>query len=236
MRRVLIALLAAAATVIASAVPAAAAIPRDARWKSSAAMASWNNGGYLVDNNEWNQSAGPQTVWADSYQHWGVQSTQQAGNTAVETYPCVQKNFNNLPVRSFHLIQIGFRESMPANTAGLAAEAADDVWLNNYSIELMIWVDNIGQQIDDQVIGHATIFGQHYVVYKNGSEYIFALQRNETTGVTHILASILWLTHHGYVKAGATLRTADFGWEISSTDGTPKDFTVTRYWLHTQRY
>ena len=34
---------------------------------------------------------------------------------------------------------------MPANTAGLAAEAADDVWLNNYSIELMIWVDNIGQ-------------------------------------------------------------------------------------------
>jgi hypothetical protein len=197
-------------------------------------MASWNNSGFLVDNNEWNQSAGPQTIWANSYQHWGVQSTQQAGNTAVETYPCVQKNFNNVPVRSFRLIQIGFTESMPADTTGLKAEAADDVWLNNYSIEVMIWVDNIGQGIADPVIGHATIFGQRFVVYKNGSEYIFALQGKEITGVTHILASIFWLIHHGYVQKSATLRTADFGWEISSTGGKPKDFTLSSYWLHTQ--
>ena len=234
MRLALLALLAAAA-VTAAAGPASAAIPPNPKWESSARMAVWNNSGFLVDNNEWNQSAGPQTIWADSYQSWGVQSTQQAGNTAVETYPCVQKNYNNVPVSLFHLIQNGFTESMPANTAGLAAEAADDVWLNNYSIEVMIWVDNIGQQIDDQVIGHATIFGQHFVVYKNGSEYIFALQGHEATGVTHILASIRWLISHGYVKASATLRTIDFGWEIASTGGKPKDFTMTRYWLHTQR-
>jgi hypothetical protein len=235
MLRALLSLLA-AATVTAVAGPASAGIPPNPTWESSAPMAIWSNGGFLVDNNEWNQSAGPQTIWADSYQHWGVQSTQQAGNTAVETYPCVQENYNNVPVRSFHLIQNGFTESMPANTTGLAAEAADDVWLDNYSTEIMIWVDNVGQLIDDPVIGHATIFGQRFVVYKNGSEYIFALQGNETTGVTHILASILWLIHHGYVKASATLRTADFGWEIASTGGKPKDFTVTRYWLRTQRY
>ena len=235
MRRALIALLA-AVTVTAAAGPASAAIPPNPTWQSSARMATWNNGGFLVDNNEWNQSAGPQTIWAYSYRHWGVQSTQRAGNTAVETYPCVQKNFNNLPVRSFHLIQSGFTESMPGDTAGLAAEAANDVWLNNYNIEVMIWVDNIGQGIADPVIGHATIFGQQFTVYRNGSEYIFALHGNEKTGVTHVLASILWLIHHGYVKANATLRTADFGWEISSTGGKPKDFTVTNYWLHTQRY
>src|ERR1700685_3428850 len=100
MRRALVALLAAAA-VIAAAAPASAAIPPSPRWKSSAPFARWNNGGYIVYNNEWNGSAGPQTIWAESYRHWGVQSTQQAGNTAVETYPCVQKNYDNLPVSSF---------------------------------------------------------------------------------------------------------------------------------------
>jgi hypothetical protein len=235
MRLPLLALLGAAATVIAAAAPASAAIPAHPKWQSSARMASWNNNGFLVDNNEWNQSAGPQKIWADSYHYWGVESTQRAGNTAIETYPCVQKNYNNLPVSSFRLIRTGFAESMPANTAGLAAEAANDVWLNNYSIEVMIWVDNIGQRIYDSVIGHVMIFGQRFVVYKNGSEFIFALQGHETTGVTHILSSIRWLINHGYVKPSATLRTVDFGWEIASTGGKPKDFRMTKYWLHTRR-
>src|SRR5215831_8991250 len=101
MRQVLLSRLAVAtvtaAAVIAAAAPASAAIPPNPAWKSSAPLGAWNNGGFIIYNNEWNSSAGPQTIWADSYQHWGVESTQQAGNTAVETYPCVQKNFNNVP-------------------------------------------------------------------------------------------------------------------------------------------
>lgn len=116
-----------AAAVTAAAAPAFGAVPSSARWKSSARFGAWHNGGLIVYNNEWNGSAGPQTNWANSFRHWGVESTQRAGNTAVETYPCVQKNFNNVPVSSFRLIQNGFTESMPANKAGLDAEAADDV-------------------------------------------------------------------------------------------------------------
>ena len=90
----------------------------------------------------WNASAGPQRIWADSYHYWGVRSNQRAGNTAVETYPCVQRIYNNVRVSLFRGIRNGFTESMPADKAGLDAEAADDIWLNHYKIEVMIWVDN----------------------------------------------------------------------------------------------
>jgi hypothetical protein len=62
----------------------------------------------------------------------------------VETYPAVKEDFGNVPVLSFPTITTGFTESMP-KVAGLDAEATVDVWLNNFGIEIMIWVDNHGQ-------------------------------------------------------------------------------------------
>jgi hypothetical protein len=230
-------LLLAIAVVTAStlaAVTASAAVPAHPAWESSARFGAWNNGGFIVYNNEWNSSAGPQTIWADSYHHWGVQSDQAAGNVAVETYPCVQQDYDNVPVTSFHLIQNGFTESIPAGTSGLDAEAADDVWLNGYNLEVMIWVDNHGQRPAGNIVAHATIFGQRFAVWRGGSTYTFALNHNETRGVTHILAAIQWLIGHGYVPSSATLTQVNFGWEIASTAGRPLDFTVSNYWLHTE--
>lgn len=60
------------------------------------------------------------------------------------------------------------------------------------------------------------------------------LDHNEKTGMTYMLASIRWLIHHGYLNAKVTLTQVNFGWEIASTDGRPRDFTVTNYWLHTK--
>ncbi len=234
MRRALVVLMA-AATVFLVAGPAFAAVPTNAKWRSSDPFGAWNNGGYILYNNEWNSSAGPQTIWADSFHHWGAESTQAAGNTAVETYPCVQKNFKSVPVRSFRLIRSGFTESMPANKSGLDAEAANDIWLNKNNIEVMIWVDNHGQRPAGNVIGHATIFGQRFSVWHGGTDFTFLLNHNETSGVTHILASINWLINHRKIPASVTLAQVNFGWEIASTDGKAKDFTVTNYWLHTRR-
>jgi hypothetical protein len=236
MRRAIVAVLAATAAVTAVATPAFAAVPPHPKWESSARLGAWNNGGFTVYNNEWNGSAGPQKIWANSFQSWGVESTQAAGNTAVETCPCVQKNYNEVPVSSFSLIRNGFTEAMPATKTGLDAEAADDVWLNKYQIEVMIWVDNHGQRPSGNVVGHATIFGQHFAVWHGGSDFSFTLNRNETTGVTHILASIQWLMSHGYVPASATLTQVNFGWELASTNGNAEDFTMSKYWLHTRRH
>jgi len=224
-----------AVAVLAAAGPAAASIPADPAFQSSARFGAWHNGGFIVFNNAWNDSAGPQTVWAHSFHNWGAESTQRAGNTAVETYPSVQKNFNDAPVSSFRLIQNGFTESMPANRNGLDAEAADDVWLNNFNIEVMIWVDNHGQRPAGNVIGHATIFGQHFAVWHTGSIFSFVLDHNETSGRTHMLASLRWLMNHGLISRSVTLTQVDFGWEIASTGGQPRDFVMPKYWLHTRR-
>jgi hypothetical protein len=243
MRRARVTILAAAAiTMLAGPVvtgpllasSALASIPSNPAWESSAPFGAWNNGGFIVYNNEWNQPTGPQTIWADSYHHWGAESNQAAGNTAVETYPCVQMDYNNPKALSFHIIRNGFSETMPDAT-GLDAEAADDVWLNNYGIEVMLWVDNHGQTPSGNVIGHATLFGQHFTVWHGGTDFSFVLDHNETSGVTHILAAIGWLVKDGQISSDATLTQVNFGWEIASTDGTPMDFEVTNYWLHTKQ-
>lgn len=97
----------------------------------------------------------------------------------------------------FGLIRNGFAETMPRQIKGLSAEAADDVRLNDYKIEMMIWVDNIGRSLAGSTrLGSATISGQHFTVWKYGSaEFIFDLNHNETSGQTAILASIDWLRH-----------------------------------------
>lgn len=234
MRRALVALLAAGAAFMAAG-PAFASVPAHPKWRSSDPFGAWNNGGYIVYNNEWNSSHGPQTIWANSFKYWGVISTQAAGNTAVETYPCVQKNVSDVPVRAFKLIRSGFTEYMPSNKTGLDAEAANDVWLNKYGIEVMIWVDNHGQRPSGNVIGHATIFGQHFAVWHGGTDFTFALSHRENKGVTHILASIDWLINHHQVASDVTLTQVDFGWEIASTGGKARSFMMTNYWLHTLR-
>jgi len=234
MRRIWIALLAAVVFTAVTAVSAAAGIPANPKWESSDPLASWQNGGFLICNNEWGAGFGPQTIWADSYRHWGVESDQTAGNTVVETYPCVQKTYDNVPVSEFGAIRNGFTQSMPSGV-GLRAEAADDVWLDDYGIEVMIWVDNHRQVPAGHVISHLTSYGQRFAVWRAGSIYTFVLNHNETSGVTHILTAIQWLIQHHYVPAAATLTQVNFGWEIASTGGNPMDFTVTNYWLQAPR-
>jgi hypothetical protein len=236
MRRVLLAMVTAIAVfMIAPAFAAFAAIPDAPKWKSSHPHGGWHNAGFVLNNNEWNGSAGPQTIWADSFHHWGAESTQPKANKVVQTYPCVQKNFSNAPVRSFRLIRTGFTESMPGDESGLGAEAANDVWLSNHTIEVMIWVDNHGQYPMGTVIGHANISGQRFAIWHGSTTFTFALNHSETRGVTHILASISWLIRHRQIPSNATLDQVSFGWEIASTDGKAKDFTVRKYWLHTRR-
>jgi hypothetical protein len=232
MRWALGSLVAAAVTaVVTVAAPASAATPPSPKFESAARFGIWNNGGFFVYNNEWNSSAGPQAIWANSFSNWGVQSNQAAGNTAVETYPNVQKNFNNVPVAKLAVLRNGYRESMPPS-ASLDAEAADDVWLNGYKLEIMIWVDNHGQRPAGNIVGHATIFGQHFSVWEGGTTWTFLLDHKQTSGQTHILGALRWLISRHDIPANVTLTQVDFGWEIASTGGRPLDFAVSSYWLN----
>jgi len=204
-----------------------------------------NSDGYntYVANNKWGcgspDQCGRQTVQASSPGNWQVTSNQAAGNTAVLTYPDIQQIFTKTtdtdpPVASFHAIYSHFTEAMHA-TAGTDAEAGYDIWLShtNGPDEIMVWVDNHGRGSGGATrIGHATIFGQPFTVYRyGGGEIIFSLDHNEQTGTVHIIATLRWLQGHGYVSARAAIGQVDFGWEICSTGGKPETFTVSAFSL-----
>ena len=129
MRRLQLVSLVAIVVVLSVGVISAATFPQ-VKWQSSAAKGVWRTGGFYINNNMWNQSAGPQRIWADSYDFWGVQSTQWMGDLRVKSFPCVEKDFNNVPVSSFRTLRNGFTQFMPTISAQRGAEAADDVWLD----------------------------------------------------------------------------------------------------------
>lgn len=221
--------------VISAGVVSAAAFPSP-KWQSSAAKGVWRDSGFYINNNMWNESAGPQRIWANSYASWGVQSTQWMGDLRVKTFPCVEKDFNNVPVSAFRALRNGFTQFMPTITGRRGAEAADDVWLDGRRIEVMIWVDNHGQTPAGRVIGHATIGGQHFAVWHVRSYYAFTLDHNENTGQTDILASLRWLIGQHYFPASTTVSQVGFGWEIAYTGGVTRNFVVTNYWLTARRW
>ena len=121
---------------ICAALPAHASIPSHPAWESSGAFGIWTTGKFDIYNNEWNTSeAGPQTIWAYSHRHWGVESTQ-TDTTSVKTYPSVQQNYNSPRVTSLSQLHSTFQQSMPS-AKDFDAEAAYDLWLNKFSIEVI---------------------------------------------------------------------------------------------------
>ena len=227
--------LAASGLTVGVALTAHASIPAQPSWKSSAPLATWNTGKFDIFNNEWNKAeAGPQTIWAYSHKHWGVESVQ-ADTTSVKTYPSVQENYTSPMVTSLRRLHSKFQQSMPS-VRDFDAEAAYDLWLNDYKIEVMVWVDNHGQRPAGHVVQHVTFYGQKFSLWQaNNHFFSFKLAgKQETKGTIHLLTMLDWLIKQGYVSSSATLKQVNFGWEICSTDGKPMDFTVTNYKLVTQ--
>jgi hypothetical protein len=219
-----------------AAVPVKAApVPSGAAWRSSAKLGIWKNAGFDVYNNEWNKSAaGPQTIWAYSYEHWGVRSAQP-GSTSVKTYPSVQQNFRSPRLSSITQLVSTFTQAMPPVAASYDAEAAYDLWLDNYRVEIMVWVDNHGQTPAGGVVDQAVISGARYDVYQSGSRmFSFVISgRPETSGQVNLLTALQWLVRRHFLTRSDVLTQVNFGWEIASTGGVPMDFTLTRYTLST---
>jgi hypothetical protein len=186
-----------------------------------------------VTNDMWNCQAipdpcGPQTLTATDPGNWSVTSSQAAGNLAVLSYPDTQQLYANVPLTSLSSLTSTFTESMNA-TAGTHAEAAYDIWLNDWADEVMVWTDNAGQGFGaDTVAGHPVIAGQSFTVYRNGGEIIVSLDASEQSGTADILATLQWLQGQGLLAASSTLTAIDFGFEISSTGGQPETFTVSQ--------
>jgi hypothetical protein len=211
------------------------ASPAGSAWSSAKEFGVWDNGGFDVYNNEWNTAqAGPQLAWANSYHQWGVESVQPP-STSVKTYPSVQQNYDNPPLSTVTALSSTFAQTMPPANENYAAEAAYDLWLDNYKIEVMVWVANHRQTPSGGVINHVAITGRQYAVYEDGSDMFSFVStgRPAARGEVNLLSVLQWLVRHHYLTSSDSLTQVNFGWEIASTNGIPLNFAVTNYSLTT---
>jgi len=213
-----------------------------------------NSSGYntYVENNAWGcgapGSCGRQTLTSYGPAHWSVTSSQAAGNTGVLTYPNVAQILTattnvDPPIASFKYLHSAFAESMPGPGTGTDAEAGYDIWTSggprSQTGEVMIWTQNVNRGTGgSKVLLNHTFNRQTFTLMQYGGyrgELIWWLRHNETSGTVHIKAMLKWLMNHGYLAAHARIAQVDFGWEICSTGGHPRQFSVTRYNLLAKR-
>jgi hypothetical protein len=218
----------------------------DACTKAKAACTASNTGcnvsSYYFYDNQWN--CGPQSgnhcgaesgyacANTDQSVSFVVTSNQPAKNTAVLTYPAVQKNFAGKQLlSSFKSITSTFAETSPRVGD---YEVAWDCWFNGLANEVMVWVDNYNQTPAGKKVGSSVMLsGQSWDVwYVASSGYLaFVATSTLTSGTVDLLALFAYAVSNGWLPASSTVSQLAFGIEVCSTDGMDATWTVSDYSL-----
>jgi hypothetical protein len=180
---------------------------------------------FWVNNDAWNGSHGPQTINVCSASSWSASSDQPNDGGAVETYPDTEydvggrNSLNTTPISGFSSITSTFAESDPTGAGGW--DAAYDLWLNNWSTEIMIWNQWSGGQAfwPDQATITLTLDGVGYKFFNNGGELMFFRDTQTTSGSVDILAAFNWLVSNGYVHSSDVPTQLEYGTEVAYTSG-----------------
>ena len=192
-----------------------------------------------VGQDVWNPISGwSQTLYATSPGNWYVTANMPAGNTAVVSFPNTGESSDSNLLMSISSLYSSFSETMNP-TAGTSAEAAYDIWLNNWKNEVMIQHDMVNRGGPCGPVLATTTFGGHggvpmktWILCQYGSELIWQVPGNgstygEQSGSVDILAMLTWLVSHGgYLPQGSSLTAIGYGFEICSTGGADETFQV----------
>ncbi|MFL5308026.1 MAG: GH12 family glycosyl hydrolase domain-containing protein, partial [Polyangia bacterium] len=180
---------------------------------------------------------GPESGYAcanpDGTTSFVVTSNQPAGNTAVLTYPAMQKNFTgNPPLSGFKSVTSTFSEISPGPVGDY--EVAWDCWFNDYANELMIWVDTYKQVPGGtKVASGVTLSGHTWDVWYGSSSGYLAFKSTSTltAGTIDLLEIFKYATTKGWLPATSTVTQLSFGVEVCSTDAKDATWTVDDYSL-----
>jgi hypothetical protein len=192
-----------------------------------------------VSNDVWNPISGwKQTLYANNPGEWDTVATGPNGNTAVVSYPSSGSNYNERSVSSFPALYSSFSENMHAQS-GTSAEAAYDVWLNNWNNEVMIQNDIVNRGSCPTVAtadfgGSDGVPVHDWKLCKYGSELIWQLLgSNEKSGTVDILSMLNWLVSKKYLPAANGLTAIGYGFEVCSTGGKAETFAVSGFSITT---
>jgi hypothetical protein len=182
-----------------------------------------------------------QTLTVTNPGSWYATANIPAGNTSVVSYPNTAQsiawvNSAPPPLSIYTSIYSSFAENMNG-TSRTDAEAAYDIWLNNWKNEVMIQHDFSALRPRCSTLAATAAFGgsggvpvQKWNLCTFGSEIIWQLAgRNERSGSVDVLAMLTWLVRHGYLPHRSGLTALSYGFEICSTGGRPETFRVSRF-------
>jgi hypothetical protein len=205
-----------------------------------------NDGGATVRQEVWNPDASAlrkqfTEVWAPN--KWRTTINAAKDNTAVNSYPDVSSlvtDTDNRPVPFANYAAINSSWSVNCHeTAATNAQAAYDIWLKDYDLELMIWVDTHGA--DRQPAGDDTGIDVTFdnVAYRlwaesDNSTISFVRKTNARTGSIDIRAVIQYLIDQKRYPASVGINMFCFGFETPSTGGIDEIFEVLDYTLVTK--
>ena len=179
---------------------------------------------WWVDNDAWSGSHGPQTLNVCNQASWYAVSNQPDVGGQVETYANTEYDVggrsagSTTPISGWNSITSTYSEAFPP--AG-AWDAAYDLWLNNWSTEIMIWNQWAGAQSywPSQATTALTLDGVPYHFYNNGGELMFFRDAETSSGSVDILAALQWLVSEGLVKSTDVPTQLEYGVEVCSTTG-----------------
>lgn len=209
-------------------------------------VAGSNDSGAVVRQEVWNPDPSALTkqvteVWAPN--KWRSTINAAKGNDAVNSYPDVSSlvtdtNGDPVPVANYASITSSWSVDCH-ETAATNAEAAYDIWLNDYDLELMIWVDTHGADRLPAGNDTGTDVTFNGVVYRlwaesDNSTISFVRKTNAKTGSIDILAVIKYLISTGRYAASVGVNMFTFGFETPSTGGVDEVFEVLDYTLVTK--
>jgi hypothetical protein len=205
----------------------------------------------IVGQNVWGPIPGyTQTLYSTGPGNWYVTANGPAGNTAVLTYPNVWQKTLPSPnkLSDYSSIYSSFSENMHP-TAGTSAEAAFDIWLNNWKNEVMIQHDMYKRGGPCGPVLATVNFGgkggvpvQSWILCQFNTEIIWQVSGTGDvygfqSGSVDALAMLTWLENNGgYLPQGSTLDNGiSYGFEICSTGGVNENFEVTSFTITSSR-
>jgi hypothetical protein len=186
------------------------------------------DGIFQVRNEAWSDSHGPQTIYACSEQSWYVLSNQPDAGGAVQTYPDSLywvKGAASRTINNYTSVTSTFAEEYQKVGNW---NAAYDIWMNDWSKEIMIWnewnggPDYWAQRARGPEGTAVNLGGVPYHFAKNGTILQFFRDTQVKSGSVDILAALKWLQTNGHLTASDKLTQIEYGVEICSTVGTQR--------------
>ena len=184
--------------------------------------ANYCSGDFCVYNNLWGENAGPQCITAQSTTRFTVRSTQSGGG--VKTYPNSSREMGgeNITVGSLS----SCTSYMSVSTPGTGDYCtAWDIWCPE---EVMIWMNTYGNVSPwGSYVETVTLGGVTWDVYKNGYP---GFVRSNTNSMTVDIKSILdYCVGKGWLHNDGVIEKIQGGFEITSTGGVERTFTMNSY-------